>query len=522
MSKTAITQDFFEAKDTIHIVPDIDEDNLSKTIVDLSLDQETRLNALNTHFDREGRDGTIDIINKLSMMYQLSGTKILLKFLYAICEHSKLDGFLKSIAAKGIWIFNEKDTKGYKAINMVIPQMGQDVGTPYRIEFIRILMDNEKYKKQCRDYFCTICNDQSINCDYRYKSILSLENNENGSLDYFIKEACTEFIQAKENDTRYRVLAGQYLLQKAEVFELSDEHTFDIEKTLLGFAQDEKEEYNCRADSADVLLQLGSDDNKNKARDIITSLSHVDRPVRTIFDNAQNIHTKEVEDSIKEGLEFLHSFDIMKIKKRIITFDYVEKKIKNILKKEKGEKKIGKNQEYPREENIKVSLNRIFMDRALYGRFRSNLSNILLRVWTYSEGHDRGDEIRERLLEELEDMSGTCSSGYIGRLVNTMSGFGDFSLRISWKEQIIANFSGRLTAKIREINDENFKNKVMDEMTLDTSDYESRMNFSRFLRNNMLKIREEMWNEFEQYVDDTDFDLYFRFAVSKYQTGSFV
>ena len=36
-------------------------------------------------------------------------------------------------------------------------------------------MKVEKYKEQSNSYFINIINDEKINCDYRYKTILSLE-----------------------------------------------------------------------------------------------------------------------------------------------------------------------------------------------------------------------------------------------------------------------------------------------------------------------------------------------------------
>ena len=93
------------------------------------------------------------------------------------------------------------------------------------------------------------------------------------------------------------------------------------------------------------------------------------------------------------------------------------------------------------------------MDRFLYSKYKSTLSNILIKVWSYLVDHEHEKEIRKRLMEELEEMSGTCSSGFASRLVNVISGFGKFNIRISWEDQIIANFSGRLNAFARKITD---------------------------------------------------------------------
>ena len=152
--------------------------------------------------------------------------------------------------------------------------------------------------------------------------------------------------------------------------------------------------------------------------------------------------------------------------------------------------------------------------------------------------------MRKRLLEELIDMSGTCSTGFAGRLVNVICGFGAFNLRISWRDQIVANFNGRLNARARDIIKyehnvkfyelkykkkmsekellQNFQEKVLEEMSINTNDYEHRLNFLLFFRKNLLSIRQELYEEFKNYMDDTSYDLYCRSAISIYETGGYV
>ena len=75
--------------------------------------------------------------------------------------------------------------------------------------------------------------------------------------------------------------------------------------------------------------------------------------------------------------------------------------------------------------------------------------------------------------------------------------------------------------KIQEIL-ENFQGNVLEEMTVNSNDYESRRNFLKFFRKNMLGIRQELYEEFKNHIRDTDFDLYFRAAISSYETGGYV
>jgi hypothetical protein len=69
---------------------------------------------------------------------------------------------------------------------------------------------------------------------------------------------------------------------------------------------------------------------------------------------------------------------------------------------------------------------------------------------------------------------------------------------------------------------EDFQEKVLEEMTVNSNDFASRKNFLKFFRKNMLTIRQELFEEFKNHIQDTDFDLYFRSAISNYETGGCV
>ena len=128
-----------------------------------------------------------------------------------------------------------------------------------------------------------------------------------------------------------------------------------------------------------------------------------------------------------------------------------------------------------------------------------------------------------------------CSTGFVSRLVNSITGFGQFSIRIGWQDQIVANFNGRLNAMARDIcinkNNKNiyeltdkvtleeFQENVITEMSINSSDYASRKNFLRFFRKNMLSIRQELYNEFKPHMDDATFDLYCIKACLMYENG---
>lgn len=492
-----------------------DQTNLSAIINDFSHDLSIRIDALNKYCSKEGNDNTIELLNKFGMMYEISGTKLLKQYLFAICEKSDINAFLKTIPAKALQNHNPKDEIGYKAINMVYPLLDDKCGTPYRLELIKLLMQHSNFKENSRKFFCDMINDEKLSCDYRYKTILSLENEElpEEAKNYFIKESCLEFIKNKLNKLSYIILACQNLINKCK---LNKEEKDNVEKVLLDIAENVNVEYNTRADATDILLQSANLDTRKKANVIIKALGQVDKNDKTLYGNAQNVHTKEVEESVAEILEFLHSFDVLKVNGKAITVDYV---IECINKLVEVQAETNEAQAIERKEAVELSLNRIVMDRALYSSYNCNLSHVLVRIWTYIVGHDSRIEMERRLIEELVDMSGTCSSGFVARLVNTISGFGDLSIRISWRDQIISNLSGRLNTVIRNMDNLLLQGKVLAEMTLQVDDYERRKHFLKFMRANILDIYNEMYLEFKQYMDDIDFELHFRSAISMYEMG---
>ena len=62
-----------------------------------------------------------------------------------------------------------------------------------------------------------------------------------------------------------------------------------------------------------------------------------------------------------------------------------------------------------------------------------------------------------------------------------------------------------------------FQECVLEELTVNTSRFSDRQNFSLFFRTVIPKIREDMYSEFKEHLDDTSFDLYMRKALMKYE-----
>lgn len=491
-------------------------DEIYKNSWDLSLPLEYRKECLE-EYCRIQPEESANIINRLNSMFMFSYSKIIEEYLYSISVNSTLDIYLRLECAKCL-TYNEKCKSGYQALDVICSKSDHSLATPCRIDAIITLMKHKDYKEKCLVYFCLVINDINIDALYRYKTIQSLEFKLESEKDrkYFSQKACVVYLDNPKNPVTYRILAGQYLLRKCEV----DSEMRDwIEKYLISFARDETLSVNVRADAVDVLLQLGEKEARKEAADLILLLGAVGGMVRTVFDNAQNVHHKSIEESANKILEFLNSIRSVDEEGKEIDFDYVRKEILDLVKEKepKSEDKEEKENFKTYKEKIEAALTRIFIDRAVYSRYNMSLMMILIKIWTYIQNHQYSEEMKKRVLEELFDSSDVCSTGYAFRIVNVISGFGELSIGISFEDQIVGNLAARLNNKIREIGDEDFKMDVITEMSIDPSDFKSRMNFLKFFRESISKIREDMYQDFKDYMSDTDYDMYFRKAIIHYE-----
>ena len=505
-----------KTSENIHNDVDLDEYNqedLYSYIFDLSNDHNMRIKALVLYFYNYGEENTLEIINRICGMYQFSGTSLIKLFLTDVSYKTKdISDFIRLECAKSLLCFTEFSEKiseedsdemkeikddsnkciqkrnkerlenGYKCLDFVCSNFS-NIPTPCKVEAVILLMNDALYKENCLKYLCNITNDDIIDCDYRYKIILSLETKEIENKNYYLRNTLLSFLNNKNNIMMYRILSAQNLLQNVT---LSKELDLKVQNILLSFAQDDGLDYNLRADAADTILHVGNDKNKKIAREIIMILGRIDDDNNIdIYSNAQNVHNIAIEESLINNLEFLISVPLYEIEKNIpINISWIEDRIKesynnketelclienchhnkclhcksclcesefspldNILYSSLREKGIVNSEdeyedlEYCNDEcfenkyyqyQIHISLNRIKIDRVLYSKYSQTLLNILLKVCTFIFTNEEKDELLKRLKEELYDMAGTCSTGFASRLINILSGYDDFNIKISF------------------------------------------------------------------------------------------
>jgi len=479
--------------------------------------------------------------------------------------------------------------------------------SPCRLELLLNLLESNEEEEILYDRFRRLISDKNVDCGFRYDSILSIEKKYRHSLlnilrsnlgnlsisqeildkqasqikrDYpdfkvsvkntrligvllsslesvYCKELCDRytlnlenpikfenimfkcllsFFFMSDNDVYFKILAGQNLLQNFRT-KIKD----GIEDSLLKISKNPSIDYNRRADAADVLITLGSERQRNEAVAVIRELGISET---TVFENAQNVHTSGIEQSVNEIVEYLIDLPTKRIGDLPIDIEYVSSNINSFYKE--NTKPRGKLFDSSSVSDLEKALDRIRRDRILYSRYNTRLDNLLVKLWSFIVSHESSEQLKIRLIEELIEMSQTCTTGFISRIANVISGFSDFSVHISWEEQICGNLMGRMTARLGKVKEtmsnryseifllymeENtevdpevdpdlvyseFVDNVTYELSVPPSSLSSRKNFSLFFRSHIAQIREEMYSEFKEYLDDTTFDLYMRKALMKY------
>lgn len=460
----------------------------------------------------KNKESANDAVNRVTSMYSFSPTFILKEFLFSIVQETSLPATIKNDCA--MTLYDSEKKLAYKALNIICKDFG-DYPVPLKVELFKVLFETEEYVDDTKEEFCKLILDKSVECEYRYKILLSIPKMEKPFKILYLNYAYYRMAKCDDVYTRYRILCSQYILQNKEY---SKKEKKEIEKICIGFANDTELDYNLRADAADLLFSLGSENARDVGRDIIQLLGEqfsAGRKVTTIYENRQNVHSKEITQSVDKYLKMLSQLPLKTRKGKFLEFSNVQTDVEKIAKKlNNSEDEVKK---------VKSSLLRISLDQFLYNGSQS-LQSIFVKIWQYICDHEHKNELKKRMVEELIDMSNSCMSGHLNRLINVLSGFeidGKIvQLNVGWEDQIKSNLVGRLNKMIQDIKDEELQSKILDEMG-SHGDMIDKPDFMNFFRINVPKIRDELYKEFvsDGHVTEEMFEIYIRNSISFFEEG---
>jgi hypothetical protein len=551
------------------------------SIMDFTIDNDTRLLYFHKmYLDPTNYDDLVDVISRIGLMFQMSGVKVIEFFLESVCVSPDINAIFKIHAVNHLMSFSEQEefvfpedseelkvsktecnsriradnasrmerTLGILDTTCAFVCADSTIPTPFKIELFSTMIHHDSCVYKGIEYFKTLINSESLDFCFRYKIITSIANYKSvheSTRNLVQRTLLFSFIDLKTNANMYTVLAAQNLLSKPHEESNDDCDRKAIYSVLTTIATNVSNDQTLRADAADALLSLcKNNDVVEIAKGVIQALSFENvrgRNNQTVYSNLQNVHVTEIEKSALRNIE-THLVKTPVIYKpntsprAEIDFEYLRGEIT----------KHASAKECIDISDIVCSLNRIELDKTLFGVCHLSLSNILIRVWSYIQIHRERDELMIRLIDELRDMSGTCASGCAFRLANIISGFDGVNLSISFHDQIVANFTARMNKQIRGLERvdsklyesqkfideikmlfscseitpeirESFQDKVIEELLfVNTTPLCELKHLTVVVRNVMFGVREELYTEFKPYVSDQVFDDATTVAFKKY------
>jgi hypothetical protein len=283
--------------------------------------------------------------------------------------------------------------------------------------------------KHCIQCCLDLLVDTSVPLAYRY---FFFSNNEKYvKLDAEIVNACHlwffENAEKVSSPLLYKILSAKYILCRIPV----PKEQIDILHTFFASIATNKDYEVCyRADCADILKENAyTKEIRDLGNQVIEELGNLynENKVKTIYTNSQNVHTESINQQTISVLRMLIS-EYRRTTDGRTTSDEIYKEISKDEQSETGTED---------QEKVKESFRRIMIDPSRYEGVV--LADIMLMVWEKIKSSPDKSSLITRLKEEFLDMaSGGCSSGYLVRLLNILSGFyEDFSpVKITLKEQL--------------------------------------------------------------------------------------
>lgn len=422
----------------------------------------------------------------------------------------------------------------------------------YRVEACMYLVytEDDRFRSIAVDVLTEIVGDTDLANQYRYEKVICKFNSKvglctilnNTELNVQYDEDLLHILQRTyfdntSNDIRYRILSGQHLLQM-EIVKDGERNTIGekileiarsfesprIENALVFSPEDVT---NIRADAADVISRLGTDDQQKEANEVIHSLGFfgsseggkrhnllTHRGLISYVGDAQNIHNSSIRKAIHK---FISTIVEENKEEKLSTYSEVHTELTSMIHTS--------NLNPTQIMKAFKSLGRINIDTAVFTDKKLTSADVMIHLWAKlqrifkEEEESKCNEILQRLLDELVDMADTCSSGHAGRLANVLAGFGyDVEITVSFKEQIVANTSARMNKRIMDIPDEELKQRVICGMTPDDGDQEDIDAFVKFISDNTPSLRQELYDEFvkEGWVEESKFNLWFDESVNSW------
>lgn len=397
----------------------------------------------------------------------------------------------------------------------------------YRIEAARYLFgsENDDYKQQAQECLLEVIESMSYPCEFRYAVIAGFISRTGISTmlnatkirvpydEEFVYGMQTVFFYNENNKPRYRILSGQHILDMNCVTEDEKQDVGDI---IIGLARNKDYDENLRADAADVILRLGTPDQRGIARELIADMgqtimdakgSIADRS-RSVYSDSQNVHNEKIHECVNKFIDMIMKETHIAVR----PYHEIHSEVSELIR----ETKLSPEKRFA----AYKALNRINIDTATFTKRKVSMAEIFTHIWLRIQRYESESQrktLYSRLLEEMMEMSDSCSSGHAARLVNVLSVF-EASLAIDFSEQIRANINGRMNARIRDIKDVDKRSAVAMGMLAD-ADADDKKIYITFVKESLEDLKKELRKEFVGggYIPVKEFDICFELGAKQWK-----
>lgn len=412
-------------------------------------------------------------------------------------------------------VYEADDPLYIEKIRMWITSPEMDVAC--RIEWIHKISGYPTYEieQQLEDWIDHLFHHPSIekNAAYRYRILMdagTTYENDNGAFVALLRRYRGIF----SDPIMYKIMLVHYLLKRDLVNPFEDDFMEECLNELYFILKNRTTTtFEIQADIADFFLNTEykriSSMYREEAQRVMIELFQENMTSQlSLFSNRQNVHSESIESSSQDILEQLHA-----------RYGHVQHDLYHVQywRTEIEEWRVFKDMDQTEQDKIIVAMNRICFDKRIYGKTGDTLAGILALVWRHIHQSDHKDELKKRLLEELIEASGQCSTGFAVRILNTLSGFDDFMLKISYREAILSKVIHHLNSIIMRMEDPDLQAILLEEMT--NTSYGERKHFLDLFRREVPSLKESLYSEFKEHISDTDFDLYLRTALLHYENA---
>jgi hypothetical protein len=352
--------------------------------------------------------------------------------------------------------------------------------------------------KHCIESVNEILSDPNIN---PYDKVYFFSNNDKFmKLDDHIVYKAHEFFfnEARKNNYPLELilLSARYIISN---YHYEDDVRFDVLEYILDIADYKNETVYARSECADILANCGEGDEVFFGYKVIKELGDLFNKdkTKTIYTNAQNVHTETIEKSVKNIIRSLNK----QFYNELLSNKYtIENDLNNL------------NIDIETQEQVNKFLFRLMTDPSRYERL--SLADIMVLVYYKIKTFDNNTQNTciQRLLEECKESLNTCTSGYLTRIINVLSGFiegEEFSLRISPEEELKSAVFARIQTKIRNLPDM-LRNDILESLSS-----EDKSMFDEFLE--IHSPEDELWNEYKDIITEEKFKEVFNMAIKIYK-----